>query len=108
MCFASAQTVHVTLYDGTTELPIKYVKIKSLHDHDLITFSNDTGYFAFNLKHNDTILLEKDLYYPVFLSLSLHNFDSTHIIKVQLFPSPQFKNVLAVGIVYKINGYGVK
>lgn len=93
ICFASAQTIHVTLYDGTTEQPLKSVKVKSLHDHDLITFSNDTGYFAFNLKHNDTILLEKNLYYPVFLSLSTHNFDSTHIIKVQLFPSPNVYKV---------------
>lgn len=93
ICFASAQTIHVTLYDGTTEKPIKSVKVKSLHDHDLITFSNDSGYFAFNLKHNDTILLEKDLFYPVFLSLSVHNFDSTHIIKVQLFPSAKVYKV---------------
>jgi hypothetical protein len=92
-CFASAQTIHVTLYDGTTDLPVKSVKIKSQHDHDLITFSNDTGYFAFNLKHNDTILIEKDMYYPVFLSLSTHNFDSTHIIKVQLFPSAKVYKV---------------
>lgn len=92
-CFASAQTIHVTIYDGTTERPIKSVKVKSIHDHDLITFSNDSGYFAFNLKHNDTILLEKDLYYPVFLSLKTHNFDSTHIVKVQLFPSPKVYKV---------------
>lgn len=91
--FASAQTIHVKIYDGTTELPVKSAKIKSLHDHDLITFSNDSGYFSFNLKHNDTILLEKDLYYPVFLSLALHNFDSTHVIKLQLFPSPKIYKV---------------
>ncbi len=92
-CFASAQTIHVTIYDGTTDLPLKSVKVKSLHDHDLITFSNDSGYFAFNLKHNDTILLEKDLYYPVFLSLKVHKLDSTHIIKIQLFPSAKVYKV---------------
>lgn len=92
-CIASAQTIHVKLYDGTTDLPVKSVKIKSLHDHDLITFSNDSGYFAFNLKHNDTILIEKDYYYPVFMSLALHNFDSTHVIKLQLFPSPKVYKV---------------
>jgi hypothetical protein len=89
----SAQTIHVIIFDGTTELPLKSVKVKSLHDHDLITFSNDSGYFAFNLKHNDTILLEKDLYYPVFLSLKTHKFDSTHIVNVQLFPSPKVYKV---------------
>lgn len=92
-CFASAQTIHVTIYDGTTELPLKSVKVKSLHDHDLITFSNDSGYFSFNLKHNDTILLEKDYFYPVFMSLTTHNFDSTHIIKLQLFPSAKVYRV---------------
>ncbi|WP_018344062.1 hypothetical protein [Cytophaga aurantiaca] len=90
---ASAQTIHVKIYDGTTEQPIKSVKVKSLHDHDLITFSNDSGYFAFNLKHNDTILLEKDYYYPVFMSLTTHNFDSTHVIKLQLFPSAKVYKV---------------
>lgn len=82
-----AQTVHVILIDGTTEKPIDAVKIKSAHDHDLITFSNDTGYFAFNLKHDDTILLQKDYYYPVYMRLAVHHFDSTHVIKIQLFPS---------------------
>ena len=91
--FVFAQTIHVTIYDGTTEVPIKSVKVKSVNDHDLITFSNDSGYFAFNLKHNDTILLEKNLYYPVFLCLKTHKFDSTHIIKVQLFPSPKVYKV---------------
>ena len=83
----SAQTIHVKLTDGTTEKVISGVKVKSAHDHDLITFSNDSGYFAFNVKHNDTILLQKDYYYPVFMSLTSHNFDSTHVIKIQLTPS---------------------
>lgn len=81
------QTIHVILIDGTTEKPISAVKIKSAHDHDLITFSNDTGYFAFDLKHDDTILLQKDYYYPVYMRLGLHHFDSTHVIRIQLFPS---------------------
>jgi len=83
----SAQTIHVKLIDGKTEKTISGVKVKSAHDHDLITFSNDSGYFAFNLKHDDTILLQKDYYYPVFMSLVIHNFDSTHVIKIQLTPS---------------------
>jgi|GEM_PF-1984189 hypothetical protein len=83
----SAQTVHVTLFDLTTNKPISNAKVKSNHDHDLITFSNDTGYFAFNLTHNDTILIVKDYYYPVYVSLNMHNFDSTHIITLRLTPS---------------------
>ena len=83
----SAQTVHVKLVDCSTLKPVSGVKIKSAHDHDLITFSNDSGYFAFKLKHTDTILFQKDYYYPVYMSMALHNFDSTHIIQIQLTPS---------------------
>lgn len=82
-----AQTVHVVIIDASTHKPVKGVKIKSLHDHDLITFSNDSGYFATNLTHSDTILLEMDFYYPVYMSLSSHRFDSTHVIRLPLTPS---------------------
>jgi hypothetical protein len=82
-----AQTIHVKLIDGQTKKPVSAVKVKSTHDHDFITFSNDSGYFAFKLKHNDTILLEKDYYYPMFIGLVLHNFDSTHVIQITLTAS---------------------
>jgi len=85
--YLHSQTIHVTLLDLKTNKPVSGAKIKSKHDHDLITFSNDTGYFAFNLKHADTILIVKDYYYPIYMSLSTHNFDSTHIISVRLTPS---------------------
>lgn len=83
----SAQTIHIKLVDANTNKPIAGVKVKSAHDHDLITFSNDSGYFAYNLKHTDTILFQKDYYYPVYMSLSLHHFDSTHTISIKLTPS---------------------
>jgi len=88
----SAQTIHIKLLDGATYKPISGVKVKSAHDHDLITFSNDSGYFAFNLKHTDTILFQKDYYYPVYMSLEVHNFDSTHVILISLTPSPAINN----------------
>jgi hypothetical protein len=84
-----AQNIHVNVTDATTGKVIKGAKIKSLYEHDLITFSNDSGYFSFDLTHNDTILIEKDMYYPIFVKLSLHNFDSTHIVTLRLFPSPK-------------------
>ena len=83
----SAQTIHIKLIDGNTNKPVAGVKVKSAHDHDLITFSNDSGYFAFNIKHTDTILFQKDYYYPVYMSMALHNFDSTHTISIMLTPS---------------------
>jgi len=83
----SAQTIHIKLFDCNTNKPISGVKVKSAHDHDLITFSNDSGYFAFNMKHTDTILFQKDYYYPVYMSIALHHFDSTHVINIQLTPS---------------------
>lgn len=82
-----AQTIHVKLIDGQTQKPVTAVKVKSTHDHDFITFSNDSGYFAIKLKHSDTILLEKDYYYPMFIGLALHNFDSTHVIQITLTAS---------------------
>lgn len=83
----SAQTIHIKLLDANTNKPVANVKVKSAHDHDLITFSNDSGYFAFNLKHTDTILFQKDYYYPLYMSMALHNFDSTHTISIKLTPS---------------------
>lgn len=88
----SAQTIHIKLLDGVTYKPVAGVKVKSAHDHDLITFSNDSGYFAFNLKHTDTILFQKDYYYPVYMSVALHNFDSTHVIQILLTPSATVYN----------------
>ncbi|MBC7451869.1 MAG: hypothetical protein H7259_10305 [Cytophagales bacterium] len=87
-----SQIVHVSLIDATTNKPVTGVKIKSYHDHDLITFSNDSGYFAFNLKHSDTILIQKDYYYPVYMTLATHHFDSTHVIRIPLTPSETVYN----------------
>ncbi|WP_299249562.1 hypothetical protein [uncultured Cytophaga sp.] len=69
-----AQNIHINITDATTGNAIKGAKIKSLHEHDFITFSNDSGYFSFDLKHNDTILIQKDMFYPIFIRLSTNKF----------------------------------
>ena len=78
-----AQNIHMNVMDATTGKPIAGAKIKSIHTRDFITFTNDSGYFTFDLVHNDTILIEKEMYYPIFVRLYTHNFDSTHSLNVR-------------------------
>lgn len=82
-----AQEIHIKVVNMKDSSAIKGVKVKSHHDHDLITFSNDTGYFKFNVRHSDTILLEKDYYYPVYFTIKTHQFDSIHVITFYMLPS---------------------
>jgi hypothetical protein len=82
-----AQEIHIKVVNMQDSSKIKGVKVKSHHDHDLITFSNDTGYFKFNVRHSDTILLEKDYYYPIYFTIKAHQFDSVHVITFYMLPS---------------------
>ncbi|MFN8415087.1 MAG: hypothetical protein U0U66_02030 [Cytophagaceae bacterium] len=82
-----AQEIHIKVINMQDSTAIKGVKVKSHHDHDLITFSNDSGYFKFNVRHSDTILLQKDYYYPVFFTIKAHQFDSIHVITFYMLPS---------------------
>jgi hypothetical protein len=85
---AKAQTMHLKVLNSFDSSAIKGVLVKSHHTHDVLTFSDSSGNFKFHVTETDTILLEKNYYYPMYISLSSHDLDSTHTLIVYLTPSP--------------------
>jgi hypothetical protein len=89
---AMAQKEHFQIVDASTNKPIYGVKIKSFLTRDLVTFSNDSGYFNITIKANDTLSISKDYYHTMYVTVNMKNFDSLHTLILILAPSKQKSN----------------
>src|SRR5690242_7438240 len=87
-----AQKEHFRVVDAATNKPVYGVKIKSFSTHDLVTFSNDSGYFNITVRENDTLSISKDYYHTMYVTINMKNFDSLHTIVLYLAPSKQKDN----------------
>lgn len=92
-----AQKEHFRIVDAATQKPIYGVMIKSFSSHDVVTFSNDSGYFNINVKATDTISISKDYYHTMYVTIDIKNFDSLHVITLFLAPSKQKTNAVLSG-----------
>jgi len=92
-----AQKEHFRILDAATNKPIYGVKIKSFLTHDLVTFSNDSGYFDIKIKANDTISISKDYYHTMYVTINMKNFDSTHTLILLMAPSKSQNNQVLSG-----------
>jgi hypothetical protein len=91
ICIATlcnAQNMHIKVLNSFDSSAIKGVLVKSHHTHDVLAFSDSLGKFKFHVTETDTILLEKNYYYPMYVSLSTHTLDSNQILVLYLTPSP--------------------
>lgn len=90
---SNAQNMHLKVLNSFDSSAIKGVLIKSHHTHDVLAFSDSLGKFQFHVTETDTILIEKNYYYPMYVSLSTHTLDSTHTMVLYLTPSPNIIKV---------------
>lgn len=80
----NAQHITFKVEDAKTHKSIAAVKVSSLHEHTFLKFSTDSGFVNLDIDHDDTLKFEKKDYHPIYLTISHKNFDTTHIIVVNL------------------------
>ena len=79
-----AQHLLFKVQDSKTGEGISAVKISSIEEHTFLTFSSDSGYFSLDIDHDDTLKIEKADYHPIYLNVKHNNFDTSHVIVVNI------------------------
>jgi hypothetical protein len=82
-----ANKVTFKLVNATTLLPIEGVSMKSSLDTSLHLRSDKFGHITFSLKDKDTLIFIKDYYHPIYIFAKVKNFDTTHVISINMIPS---------------------
>jgi hypothetical protein len=82
-----ANKVTFKLVNASTLLPIEGVSMKSSLDTSLHLRSDKYGHITFSLRDKDTLIFIKDFYHPIYIFAKAKNFDSTHVISINMIPS---------------------
>ncbi len=82
-----AQKVTFKLVNAASLQPIEGASVKSYLDKNLHLASDKFGYISIQLKDNDTLTISKDYYHPLYLFTKVKNFDTAHVISINMLPS---------------------
>ncbi len=82
-----AQKVTFKLINTSTLQAIEGASLKSYLDSNLHLKSDAYGHITIQLKENDTLTISKEYYHPLYLFVKVKNFDSTHVISINMLPS---------------------
>jgi hypothetical protein len=91
---AQQQKVTLKLMNATTLQPIEGVSLKSYLDKNIHLLSDQYGHITLQLIDNDTLIFSKDYFHPLYLFVKLKNFDSTHVLAVNMLPSKEIHEPL--------------
>lgn len=81
-----AQFINLTISDAETHHPLDSVSVLALPGKKVLGLSDSTGSVTIPSGIQDTILIEKNGYHLLFLSLSHSNFDESHVLHFSLMP----------------------
>jgi hypothetical protein len=84
-----AQKITFKLINAATLQPIEGASLKSFLDSSLHLKSDVFGHFTVQLKENDTLTISKEYYHPLYLFVKAKNFDSTHVVSINMLPSKE-------------------
>jgi hypothetical protein len=84
-----AQKVTLKLVNASSLQPIEGVTLKSYLDKKLSLTSDKNGLVTLNLKENDTLTFSKAYFHPLYVFVKVKNFDSTHVIAINMLPSKE-------------------
>ena len=84
---SQAQKVTLKLVNAASLQPIEGVTLKSFMDKNLHGVSDKFGHITIYLIENDTLTMSKEYYHPLYLFVKVKNFDSTHVISINMVPS---------------------
>jgi hypothetical protein len=82
-----AQKVTFKLVNAASLQPIEGASLKSYLDKNLHLTSDKFGYISVQLKDDDTLTISKDYYHPLYLFTKVKNFDTAHVISINMLPS---------------------
>ena len=82
-----AQKVTFKLVNAASLQPIEGASLKSYLDTTFHGTSDKYGHITVQLKENDTLTISKNYYHPLYLFVKVKNFDSTHVISINMLPS---------------------
>ncbi len=82
-----AQKVTLKLVNASSLQAIEGASLKSFLDAGFHGTSDKYGHITVQLKENDTLTISKNYYHPLYLYIKAKNFDSTHVISINMVPS---------------------
>jgi hypothetical protein len=82
-----AQKVTLKLVNASSLQAIEGASLKSFLDTSFHATSDKYGHITVQLKENDTLIISKNYYHPLYLFIKVKNFDSTHVISINMVPS---------------------
>jgi hypothetical protein len=86
---SNAQKVTLKLVNAASLQPIEGASLKSFLNKDLHSTSDKYGHITVQLLENDTLTLSKEYYHPLYLFVKVKNFDTTHVISINMVPSKE-------------------
>ena len=92
--FGMSQKVTLKMMDASTLQSIEKVSVKSYLNPSIIIISDSYGHVTIDLIENDTLLISKDYYHPIYLFVKARNFDTIHVVSINLLPSKEIHEVL--------------
>lgn len=84
-----AQKVTLKLVNAASLQPIEGASLKSYLDKSLHLSSDKYGHITLQLKENDTLTFTKEYFHPLYVFVKIKNFDSTHVVAVNMLPSKE-------------------
>ncbi len=84
-----SQKVTFKLINASNQQPIQGASMRSFLDTSLYLKSDAFGHFTCQLRENDTLTFSKDYCHPIYLFVKAKNFDSTHVISINMLPSKE-------------------
>ena len=87
--FATAQKVTLKFVNAASLQAIEGASLKSYLDKNTHISSDKYGHITITLKENDTLTITKEYYHPLYLFVKVKNFDTTHVISVNMLPSTE-------------------
>lgn len=84
-----AQKVTFKLINGSSLQPIQGASLTSYLNPKTKIVSDTYGHVTITLTENDTISISKDYFHPLYLFVRMKNFDTTHVIAINMVPSKE-------------------
>ena len=85
--FVQAQKITFRLVNAVSLQPVEGAVLKSYLGTNSIVMSDKYGHITIQLRENDTLTISKEYYHPLYLFVKAKNFDTTHVISINMLPS---------------------
>ncbi len=86
---SNAQKVTLKLVNAASLQPIEGASLKSYLNKNLHLTSDKFGHITLLLAENDTLTFSKEYFHPLYLFVKTKNFDSTHVVAINMLPSKE-------------------